>query len=84
MDSSLHEDIFVVTKVNPEGKKFERVNRLLCKGQTFETELVIDIASEVYSLKEGEKFTLVLASTLNLSGKPDEDTYNQDGKVRDE
>lgn len=56
------------------------VNRLVCKGMTYETELFLDIASEVYSLREGERFTLTLASTLRLDGKPDEDTYNQDGK----
>jgi hypothetical protein len=81
-DAILHDDIYEVVKVNPDGKKFERVNRLVCKGQTYETDLVLDIASEVYSLREGEKFTFAIASTLRLDGKPDEDTYNQDGKVR--
>jgi hypothetical protein len=81
MDTVLHDDIFEVIKVNPEGRKFDRVNRLACKGQTYETDLTLDIASEVYSLKEGEKFTLSITNTLRLDGKPDEDTYNQDGKV---
>lgn len=57
------------------------VNRLVCKGETYEADLVIDVASEVYSLKEGDKFTLTLASTLRLDGKPDDDNFNQDGKV---
>jgi hypothetical protein len=56
-------------------------NRLVCRGQTYETELFIDVASEIYNLKEGDHFTMTLASTLRLDGKPDEDTYNQDGKV---
>ncbi len=81
-DAVLHDDIYEVVKVNPDGKKFERVNRLVCKGQTYETDLVLDIASEVYSLREGEKFTFAIASTLRLDGKPEEDSYNQDGKVR--
>ncbi len=81
MADLLHDDIYEVVKVNPDGKKFERVNRLICKGQTYETDLTLDIASEVYSLREGEKFTFAIANTLRLDGKPDEDTYNQDGKV---
>ena len=81
MADLLHDDIYEVVKVNPDGKKFERVNRLVCKGQTYETDLTLDIASEVYSLRDGEKFAFAIANTLRLDGKPDEDTYNQDGKV---
>jgi hypothetical protein len=82
MDNLLHDDIYEVVKVNPEGKKFERVNRIVCKGHTYETDLVLDIASEVYSLKEGDKVAFAIATTLRLDGKPEEDTFNQDGKVR--
>lgn len=53
----------------------------MCKGETYESDLILDIASEVYSLKEGDKFTMSLARTLRLDGKPDDDSYNQDGKV---
>lgn len=42
--------------------------------------MVLDIANEVYSLREGDKFTMVLTSTLRLDGKPDGDEFNQDGK----
>lgn len=82
MDNLLHDDIYEVVTVNPEGKKFERVNRLVCKGQTYETDLTLDIASEVYNLKEGDKVAFAIATTLRLDGKPEEDTFNQDGKVR--
>lgn len=75
MDSSaqvtLFEDIFEVTALNPDGKKvFDRVNRLQAVGTTFECDLLLDINSEIYSLKEHEKMTLVLASTLHLDGSP--------------
>ncbi len=48
----------------------------------YEAELFIDIASEVYQLRAGDKFTLTLASTLDLEGKPDSDYYEPDGKVK--
>jgi DNA-directed RNA polymerase I, II, and III subunit RPABC3 len=81
MDSAvLFEDTFEVAKLNPDGKKFDRVSRVVAKGETYEVDLTLDVASEVYPLKVGDKFTLVLASTLRLDGKPDEDTFNQDGK----
>ena len=81
MDSAvLFEDTFEVAKLNPDGKKFDRVSRVVAKGETYEVDLTLDVASEVYPLKVGDKFTLVLASTLRLDGKPDEDTFDQDGK----
>ena len=77
----LYEDIFRVQAVNPEGKKFENVSRLVCRGVTFEMDLVIDIHSEIYPLKLRDEFTLALASTLDLEGKPDEEKFNQSGKL---
>ena len=70
---TLFEDIFSITSLNPEGKKFERVNRLVATGTTFECDLLLDYNCQIYdSLHEGEKMTLVLASTLNLDGRPDD------------
>lgn len=81
-DAILFTDIFDVSVVNPEGKKFERVNRLVCRGETLDAELTLDVASEAYDLRAGDKFTLTLASTLRLDGQPEAspDEYNQDGK----
>ena len=69
---TLFEDIFSITSLNPEGKKFERVNRLAATGTTFECDLLLDYNCQIYTLLEGEKMTLVLASTLNLDGSPDD------------
>jgi len=74
MDASakvtLFEDIFETTALNPDGYKFERVNRLQAIGTTFECELLLDINCEIYKIRETDKFTLVLASTLHLDGSP--------------
>jgi DNA-directed RNA polymerases I, II, and III subunit RPABC3 len=69
---TLFEDIFEVTALNPDGKKFERVNRIAATGTTYECDLLLDMNSQIYSVKDGEKITLVLASTLNLDGTPDD------------
>ncbi len=39
----LFEDIFHIRALNENGKMFERVNRLHCKGTTFEVDLVLGI-----------------------------------------
>lgn len=74
MDSTakvtLFEDIFECTALNPDGYKFERVNRVQAIGTTFECDLLLDINCEIYKLMETDKFTLVLASTLHLDGSP--------------
>lgn len=67
---TLFEDIFEVTALNPDGYKFERVNRIQAMGTTFECDLLLDINCEIYNLKDTEKVTLVLASTLHLDGSP--------------
>ena len=69
--SSLFEDIFEVTALNPDGKKvFDSVNRIAATGLTFECDLLLDINSDIYNVIEMDKLTLVLASTLNLDGSP--------------
>jgi DNA-directed RNA polymerase I, II, and III subunit RPABC3 len=60
------------------------VTRVVCKGVSYELELTLDINSEVYRLRQNEKFTLALVSTLDLEGKPDDGIFNQSGKVRTE
>ena len=72
--TTLFEDIFEVTALNPDGYKFDRVNRVQATGTTFECQLLLDMNSEIYHIKEGEKFTLVLASTLHLDGSPADHT----------
>lgn len=75
MSGVLFEDIFEVGKLNPDGKKFERVNRLECKGLTYDVDVLLDTNCDIYPVKEGDRLTFVLASTLDLSGKPDDGTY---------
>uniref|UniRef100_A0A7R9WD29 DNA-directed RNA polymerases I, II, and III subunit RPABC3 n=1 Tax=Pseudictyota dubia TaxID=2749911 RepID=A0A7R9WD29_9STRA len=69
---TLFEDIFEVTTLNPDRKVFDRVNRIAATGTTFECDLLLDVNCEIYDLRESNKITFVLASTLNLDGTPDD------------
>ncbi|GBG27476.1 DNA-directed RNA polymerases I, II, and III subunit rpabc3 [Hondaea fermentalgiana] len=78
----LFEDTFEVKDVNPKGKsstQFKNVSRIVARGATFEMDLVVDIQSELFPMAMNERFTLALASTLDMDGKPDDGTYNQSG-----
>ena len=61
-------------------KNFENVNRIAATGSTYECDLLLDINCQIYSIKDGEKISLALTSTLNLDGTPD-DHYSYSSTV---
>lgn len=70
MAGILFEDIFNVKDMDPEGKKFDRVSRLHCESESFKMDLILDINSWIYPMELGDKFRLVLATTLQEDGRP--------------
>ena len=73
------EDIFEVIDRDPDGKKFDRVSRYMCRSE-FDAELTIDVNVDAYPLGVGQRFSLALASTLSLDGSPEDDSFDQSGK----
>jgi hypothetical protein len=47
---------------------FLLVSRLVGRSENYEMDLTLDFNSEIYPLRLGEKFSLVLASSLSLDG----------------
>jgi DNA-directed RNA polymerase I, II, and III subunit RPABC3 len=68
-----YEDIFTIKGF--EDPKFNNVARLNATNETSTIDVTVDIQSELYRLKTKEKFTLALAHTLNLDGRPDDGTW---------
>tara|TARA_B110000090_G_C13290517_1_gene411810 strand:- start:561 stop:980 length:420 start_codon:yes stop_codon:yes gene_type:complete len=62
--------------MNQGGKKFERVNRLHCKGTAYDVDLTVDTNCELFQVKVGQQLIVKLASTLSLTGAPDDGKYN--------
>ncbi|KAL0307185.1 UNVERIFIED_CONTAM: DNA-directed RNA polymerases II and V subunitA [Sesamum radiatum] len=75
MVETLFEDIFRVDAVDPDGKKFDRVSRIAARSEQFDMLLHLDVNIEIYPMRVGEKFMMVLAPTLNLDGTPDTGYY---------
>ncbi|XP_796332.2 DNA-directed RNA polymerases I, II, and III subunit RPABC3 [Strongylocentrotus purpuratus] len=75
MAGVLFEDIFDVKDIDPEGKKFDRVSRLHCESESFKMDLILDVNTQQYPVDLGDKFRLVLATTLREDGFPDEPDY---------
>ncbi|KAK4368325.1 hypothetical protein RND71_012117 [Anisodus tanguticus] len=80
MVETLFEDIFTVTQKDPDGKKFDRVNRIEARSEQFDMFMLLDINTEIYPMRVKEKFMMVLASTLNLDGTPDTGYFIQGNK----
>ncbi|KAK1271921.1 hypothetical protein QJS04_geneDACA014090 [Acorus gramineus] len=76
----LFEDIFSLTRMDPDGKRFDKVSRIEAKSEQFEMYMQLDVNTEIYPLHVGDKFTMVLAPTLNLDGTPDTGYFTQGGR----
>ncbi|KAL4272682.1 hypothetical protein GQ457_13G005350 [Hibiscus cannabinus] len=65
------EDIFVVNKLDPDGKKFDKVSRIEARSQNCDMFMHLDVNTEIYPLLAGDKFTMALAH----NGTPDTGYY---------
>lgn len=52
------------------------VSRLHCESESFKMDLILDVNTQIYPVDLGEKFRLVLASTLREDGTPDDGEYS--------
>lgn len=71
------EDIFEITDKDPDGKKFDKVSRIKGKGDLYEMDLLLDVNVDLYPLETGERFSLVLAPSLNLDNSAMAGHYDQ-------
>lgn len=69
-DSNLFSDTFTVTNIN--NLKYERVGRLSGNTENGDTQLSLDINTELFPCAVGDRLQLLLASTLSLDGTKDE------------
>jgi hypothetical protein len=72
MNNILFSDRMEVKSMNEAGKKFERVNRLHCRGVMYEVDFVVDVNCELFECKAGE--TLEVALSSSLTGAADDRT----------
>ncbi|GAA5844522.1 hypothetical protein JCM3766R1_007150 [Sporobolomyces carnicolor] len=61
----LFTDVFVVSDVDKDGKKFDRVSRIAGKSNNLDMKLTLDINTDLLDLQKDTTFSLALASTLN-------------------
>jgi len=76
MAGVLFEDIFDVKDIDPDGKKFQKVSRLHCESESFKMDLILDVNTHIYPIELGDKFRMVIATSLREDGVPDDGEYD--------
>merc|ERR1711964_302315 len=62
--NSLFDTQFVVKEIDPDGKKFDRVSRVIATSPTLDMTLSIDIATDIYPVRVGQQLAFLLVSSL--------------------
>ena len=57
------------------------LDRLHCESESFKMDLILDINDWIYPMELGDKFRLVLATTLREDGFPDTGMFTSDCKA---
>ncbi|KAJ0092915.1 hypothetical protein Patl1_26621 [Pistacia atlantica] len=82
------QDTFKITKINADGKKFDKeyldfvcvVSRIEADSESLEMYMLLDINTEIYPVKENEKFVVLLTPTINKDGSTVSEYYSQSGR----
>jgi len=74
---SLFVDKFEVSDINPEGKKFQKVSRIVAHSENYDVDLTLDVNTHIYKMSVRDKFDFQLAKVLSLDGTDDTKAYNQ-------
>ncbi|WFD34901.1 DNA-directed RNA polymerases I, II, and III subunit RPABC3 [Malassezia cuniculi] len=70
--NSLFDTQFNVTQIDPDGKKFDRVSRIIAHSPTLDMTLSVDIATDIYPVTVGQQLTFQLVSSLHRQKAGDE------------
>ncbi len=58
---------------------FHVVSRLFCESESFKMDLVLDVNTQLYPVSLGDKFRLLLTTSLKEDGMPDDGDFLSTG-----
>lgn len=81
MFQSKFSSIFEIQEIDPHGKKFDRVSRIIATSEL--NQLTLDVNTEIYPLAANERLTLVLVTVEDSesTGFMDDYDYVMHGKI---
>ncbi|KAG8527578.1 uncharacterized protein KY384_007731 [Bacidia gigantensis] len=71
-DANLYSETFKVTETDAADTKYDRVLRLTLLNDSGDTEMKLDVNSELLQCNIGERVQVLLSSTLSLDGSKDD------------
>eukprot|EP00760_Papus_ankaliazontas_P031627 PhM_4_TR536/c0_g1_i1/m.94655/K03016/RPB8, POLR2H; DNA-directed RNA polymerases I, II, and III subunit RPABC3 len=60
------EDLFTITAVDQDGRKFDKVSRVEGHGSVHDLHMVVDMNVDVYPIVKDETYTVALAHNIEL------------------
>uniref|UniRef100_A0A7N2R751 Uncharacterized protein n=1 Tax=Quercus lobata TaxID=97700 RepID=A0A7N2R751_QUELO len=66
MGELIFDDIFKVQRVNPDGKKYDKVTRIEARSEKCDMFMQLDVNTEIYPIDKEERFLVALSTTLSL------------------
>ncbi|KAJ6379358.1 hypothetical protein OIU76_016061 [Salix suchowensis] len=61
-------DFFVIEKLNPDGKKYDKVSRIVARSENKDLYMLLDVHTEIYPIEEKSRYLVLLTETLNADG----------------
>ncbi|KAK9838978.1 hypothetical protein WJX74_007112 [Apatococcus lobatus] len=65
---TLVNDVFEVKEKDPDGKKFDKVSRIICHSDLYEFVMTLDVNTDIYPVEMGDKLTMVLTTGISEDG----------------
>ncbi|KAM7512251.1 hypothetical protein LguiB_011126 [Lonicera macranthoides] len=62
------DDTIKVDRLDPDGKKYDKVSRIQAWSEEYDMHVLLDVNTELYPTCVGDKFRMVLSQSLNLDG----------------
>ncbi|CAK8530772.1 unnamed protein product [Lathyrus sativus] len=69
MSELFFDDFFKVEDVDPDGKKYDKVSRIVARSEKHNMYMLLDVNTEIYPINRKERFLLALSPSLILNTK---------------
>ncbi|CAO1637326.1 unnamed protein product [Sympodiomycopsis kandeliae] len=79
-DAPLFDAQFQVKAIDPDGKKFDRVSRIVASSTTLDMDLSLDVATDIYPVTPSQSFSLQLVSSLHSNSTSDDTNTSRSNK----
>ena len=61
---------------------FTSVSRIFCESESFKMDLILDVNTQLYPVSLGDKFRLLLTTSLKEDGMPDDGDFLSTGELK--